>query len=134
MLNGAKQSRDQTRMTIEKIRLESGLLAEPQLLRDMETSMKELAIIKVELENLKSDNKIKGQQIRNIRKNIEMFSAIASKIKNHKMVATNQKCKAKVTKGRSNIFQPLLPYEALNHLRDKKVIKDNISKKPVFKL
>lgn len=97
--------------------MESGLLAEPTLLRDMESSMQELANIKTELEQLKKDNKIKGQHIRNIRKNIEMTSELTKS--GHKVTIVRKKNRPQVMRGRPSILKPTLPTHAYDHLRDK---------------
>lgn len=103
--------------------MESGLLAEPTLLRDMESSLKELSDITTELEQLKTDNKIKAQHIRNIRKNIEMTSEELTKTRSTKMIIAKKKRKPRVMTGRPSIFKPILPNEAYDHLRDKKINK-----------
>lgn len=106
--------------------MESGLLAEPELLRDMESSMIELNAIKSELEHLKGDHKTKAQHIRNIRKHIEITSEELIKRKNSKTNSVKKKLKSKVIKGRPSIFQPIIPVNALDHLREAKRKKDSL--------
>lgn len=118
-LNSLKQERDQTRNTIDKMRRESGLLAEPDLLRDMESSLIELKAIKTELECLKADNKIKTQQIRNIRKNIELISEEMVRSKTQVLVE-KKKSNPKVMRGRPSILKPTLPPDAFQHLLGKR--------------
>lgn len=113
-----KQERDQTRITIDKIRMESGLLAEPELLRDMESSMSELHAIKTELEHLKRDHKTKAQHIRNIRKHIEITSEELIKTRISKMNIDKKKTKPTLMKGRPSIFQPTIASSAFDHLRE----------------
>lgn len=108
-------------MSIEKIRMESGLLAEPELLRDMENSMKELTNTKAELEHLKADNKEKAQNTRNIRKNIEIRSEEMVKAKLSKMTMDKTKKKPKIMRGRPSIFKPTLPIDAYDYLREHKI-------------
>lgn len=122
-LNALKMERDQTRIAINKLRIESGLLAEPTLLRDMESSLKELADIKTELEQLKTDNKVKAQHIRNIRKNIEMTSEELTKTRNTKLTIERKRLKPRIIRGRPSIFKPTLPADAYDHLRDRKISK-----------
>lgn len=115
------------------MRIESGLLAEPELLRDMESSMAELEATKTELEHLTIDNKFKGQQIRNIRKNIELMSEELTKKKSHRSLPEKKKSKPQLMKGRPSIFKPTLPLDAFDHLRDHKVTKKNVTRS-LFKL
>lgn len=111
-------------MSIEKIRMESGLLAEPELLRDMENSMKELMDTKTELEQLKTDNKEKAQHIRNIRKNIEIRSEEIIKTKTSKTTVDKTKSKPKIMRGRPSIFKPTLPTDAYDYLREQKMYRN----------
>lgn len=99
--------------------MESGLLAEPELLRDMESSMTELHAIKRELEHLKREHKIKAQHIRNIRKHIEITSEELIKTKASKMISIKRKSKPEIMKGRPSIFKPTIPSTAYDHLRER---------------
>lgn len=105
-------------MTIDKIRMESGLLAEPELLRDMESSMIELNAIKKELQHLSTDHKLKAQHIRNIRKHIEITSEELIKAKASKIAPIKKKIKSRVMKGRPSIFKPIIPLKAFEYLKE----------------
>ncbi|XP_074025645.1 uncharacterized protein [Leptinotarsa decemlineata] len=118
-LNGAKQERDHYRLMTNKLREESGLLTEPELLRDMESSMKELKTLSVELENLKEENTKKAQQIRNIRRNLE-FTADDTGLrkKSIKEIVPKSVSKQHLYKGRPSLCMPTLPHDAFDYLKD----------------
>lgn len=100
-----------------KLRDESGLLTESELLRDMEVSMRQLKSMSEELESLKEEHKIKAQQIRNIRKNIE-FPPEGLIKKTQKIVSDKIAHGRHLYKGRPSIHKPTLPEDAFKHLRN----------------
>lgn len=107
-----------------KLRDESGLLVESELLRDMELSKKQLESMIEELENLKKEHKTKAQQIRNIRKNIEYPPERIAK-KPQKDVSDKKTHDKHLYKGRPSLHEPVLPEDAFKHLR-------NFRRKPRF--
>lgn len=88
------------------MRQESGLLAEPALLRDMEISLQELTVVKTELEYLKEDNKLRAQQIRHIRKNIEYSADTIVKTRSGRITIVKKRSTPKVRKGKPNLSTP----------------------------
>ncbi|CAH1176082.1 unnamed protein product [Phaedon cochleariae] len=116
-LNGVKQERDYYRSMTNNLRNDSGLLTQPELLRDMESSMEEFKTIYAELENLKKENKEKTQHIRNIRKNME-FSADLGTHKSFKNVLSKPLAKPLLYKGRPSLCKPTVPEEAFEYLKD----------------
>lgn len=116
-LNKLKQQRDHYRNMKNKLRDESGLLVESELLRDMEISMEQLKSMTKELESLKEEHKIKAQQIRNIRKNIEYLPERFTK-KPQKLVSDKIPHGKRLYKGRPSLHQPTLPEDAFNHLKN----------------
>ncbi|KAJ8984068.1 hypothetical protein NQ317_006566 [Molorchus minor] len=118
-LTGYKQQRDYYRNTANKLRNESGLLTEMELLRDMEDSMEELNLVTEELDNLKQENKIKAQQIRNIRKNIELSTEVLAKYKStHKNLCEKPPTQPQLYRGRPSLFKPILPDDIFNDLKN----------------
>ncbi|KAJ8916720.1 hypothetical protein NQ315_013924 [Exocentrus adspersus] len=133
-LNRLKQQRDTYRNMTNKLRDESGLLTQSELLRDMEVSMAELKTLTEELELLKEEHKIKAQQIRNIRKNIE-FPPEGLIKKAHKVVSAKTPHRKRLFRGRPSLHTPILPENAFDHLRQFKgkpafAKKENKQRKP----
>lgn len=107
---------------INKLRNESGLLTEPNLLRDMEDSMKELKLAAKQLEDLKQENQLKTQQLRNIRKNIEHLSEEPARKKKPEKHGTTLNATQKGTgpilhKGRPSIAEPKISTKSFTDLR-----------------
>ncbi|XP_044252298.1 uncharacterized protein LOC123003547 [Tribolium madens] len=70
-----KRERDKFRDEIKRMRLEFGLLTNPKLLRDMESSIKEINILKDNIEKTKDRYLEKSKQTVAVRKNMERYVA-----------------------------------------------------------
>ncbi|KYB25987.1 putative autophagy-related protein 11 [Tribolium castaneum] len=74
-LNYLKRERDNYRKIIKNIRLEYGLLTNPKLLRDMESAINEIDVLKDDIERTKNKYFLKRKQTEAVRRNMELYLA-----------------------------------------------------------
>nr|CAH7741378.1 unnamed protein product [Callosobruchus chinensis] len=118
-LNDMKQQRDYYRNQTMKLKDESGLLLQPDLLRDMEDSIGELDRAKRFLENLQNQSKTITKQIRNIRKNMEYSEMIGRKsIQSNVDKSSSLSQKKGKRSSHTSGAHPILPEDAFDHLHN----------------
>ncbi|XP_045476260.1 coiled-coil domain-containing protein 96-like isoform X2 [Harmonia axyridis] len=122
-LNFYKTERDVIRNKTMKLKAESGLLTKPNLLQDMETSMKEVKLYEKTLEKVKNEYNKKTQQIRNLRKNIAYEMVMSKKQPRERK---KKKTTAKFYGGRPTLIVPRLPKTFIDRLEAKSKAVNNL--------